>query len=88
MLYCFTQNGWDDYLYFQSNDKKTRNRINDLLKDISRNGANYGIGKPEPLAGSLSGFFSRRIDDKNRLIYKVEGDKIFILACRYHYSDH
>lgn len=88
MLFCFTENGWEDYLYFQNNDKKTRDRINYLLKDIARNGANFGIGKPEPLTGNFSGYYSRRIDDKNRLIYKIEGQNIYILACRYHYLDH
>ena len=83
----FTENGWLDYIYWETEDRKTLIRINKLLDDIDRNG-NEGIGKPEPLIGNLSGFWSRRINDKDRLIYKVEGDNIYILACRYHYSDH
>jgi len=79
----FTDNGWKDYLYWESEDRKTLKRINKLIADISRNG-NEGIGKPEPLTGDLSGFWSRRINDKDRLIYKVEGNDIYILACRYH----
>ena len=86
MIFCFTQNSWEDYLFWQDNGKKTRRKINELLKDISRNGANLGIGKPEPLTGNLSGFYSRRIDEKNRFVYKVEGESIYILSCRYHYS--
>ena len=83
----FTDNGWKDYVYWETEDKKTLKRINTLLKDIERNG-NEGIGKPEPLSGDLAGFWSRRINDKDRLIYKIEGDDICILACRYHYDDH
>ena len=83
----FTENGWLDYIYWETADRKTLKRINKLLDDIVRNG-NEGIGKPEPSIGNLSGFWSRRINDKDRLIYKVEGDNIYILACRYHYSDH
>ena len=83
----FTDNGWKDYLYWESEDRKTLKRINKLIADISRNG-NEGIGKPEPLTGDLSGFWSRRINDKDRLIYKVEGNDIYILACRYHYEDY
>ena len=83
----FTDNGWKDYVYWETQDKKTLKRINKLIDDINRNG-NEGIGKPEPLSGDLAGFWSRRINDKDRLIYKIEGDDICILACRYHYDDH
>lgn len=83
----FTDNGWKDYTYWESEDRKTLKRINKLIIDIERNG-NDGIGKPEPLTGELSGFWSRRINDKDRLIYKIEGNNIYILACRYHYDDH
>ena len=81
-----TKNGWEDYIYWQTQDKKTLKRINTLIEDISRNG-NEGIGKPEPLKGNLSGYWSRRIDDKNRLVYRIDDKNIYILACRYHYSD-
>ena len=82
----FTENGWKDYVYWQTEDKKTLKKINALLDDISRNG-NSGIGKPEPLVGDFAGFWSRRINDKDRLIYKLGENNIYILACRYHYSD-
>ena len=82
----FDPNGWEDYLYWQTEDRKTLRKINTLLKDIERNG-NEGIGKPEPLTGDLSGFWSRRINQKDRLIYALEMDQIIIIACRYHYDD-
>lgn len=87
MIKFFTDDGWSDYVYWQTEDRKTLKRINILLKDIDRNG-HKGVGKPEPLAGKLSGWWSRRISDKNRLIYRIEGDSIIIAACRFHYSDH
>lgn len=83
---AFTDIGWEDYLYWQTEDRKTLRKINMLLKDIERNG-NEGIGKPEPLTGDLSGFWSRRINQKDRLIYALEMDQIIIIACRYHYDD-
>ena len=86
MNLTWTEIAWQDYLYWQTQDKKTLKRINTLIEDISRNG-NEGIGKPEPLKGNLSGYWSRRIDDKNRLVYKIDDKNIYILACRYHYSD-
>lgn len=82
----FTANGWADYVYWQTEDRKTLKKINNLIKDIERNG-NEGIGKPEPLTGMLSGYWSRRINDKDRLIYKIDDTSIYILACRYHYND-
>ena len=82
----FTSNGWEDYIYWQTEDKKTLKKINTLLKDIDRNGTE-GIGKPEPLIGNLSGFWSRRINEKDRLIYKIDEYNIYILSCRYHYND-
>ncbi len=82
----FTDIGWEDYLYWQTEDRKTLRKINTLLKDIERNG-NEGIGKPEPLTGDLSGFWSRRINQKDRLIYALGMDQIIIIACRYHYDD-
>lgn len=81
----FTDNGWQDYLYWQTEDKKTLKKINFLLNDIDRNG-NEGIGKPEPLTGDLSGYWSRRINDKDRLIYSIDENNIYVLSCRYHYS--
>lgn len=83
----FTDNGWKDYEYWQSEDRKTLKRINLLIKDIERNG-NEGIGRPEPLIGDLAGFWSRRINEKDRLVYSIEGSDINILSCRYHYDDH
>ena len=83
---AFTDIGWEDYLYWQTKGRKTLRKINTLLKDIERNG-NEGIGKPEPLTGDLSGFWSRRINQKDRLIYALEMDQIIIIACRYHYDD-
>lgn len=83
---AFTDIRWEDYLYWQTEDRKTLRKINTLLKDIERNG-NEGIGKPEPLTGDLSGFWSRRINQKDRLIYALEMDQIIIIACQYHYDD-
>lgn len=77
---------WDDYLYWQMQDRKTLKRINALLKDIER-GYFDGIGKPEPLKGELSGFWSRRIDDSNRFVYRISSDVLEILSCRGHYDD-
>ena len=82
----FSENAWEDYLYWQMQDKKTLRKINQLLQDIQRNGYD-GIGKPEPLKGELSGLWSRRIDDKNRLVYMVTDNLIFILQCKGHYDD-
>ncbi len=80
----WTQAAWDDYLYWQEQDRKTLKRINVLLKDALRNPFS-GIGKPEPLRENLSGFRSRRIDDTNRLVYAIEGDNLAVITCRYHY---
>jgi toxin YoeB len=76
---------WNDYLYWQGQDKKTIKRINQLLQDISRNGYD-GIGKPEALKEDLSGWWSRRIDDTNRLVYRIHGGQIEIAQCRSHYT--
>ena len=76
---------WEDYLYWQTQDKKTLKRINQLIKDMSRNPF-LGIGKPEPLKGKLTGFWSRRIDDTNRLVYMVDENSILIFSCRGHYD--
>ena len=77
---------WDDYLYWQTQDKKTLKKINNLLKDIDRNGYEC-IGQPEPLTGDLSGYWSVRIDKENRLVFKVEGEIIEIVQCKTHYGD-
>ena len=77
---------WDDYTYWQTQDKKTLKRINMLLKDIER-GNFDGLGKLEPLRGDMSGFWSRRIDDVNRLVYRIVGDVLEIVSCRGHYED-
>jgi toxin YoeB len=82
----FSGDAWEDYLYWQATDKKTLKRINQLIKDIARNGHD-GIGKPEPLVGNLSGYWSRRIDEKNRLVYRLRDDLIEIYAMRTHYGD-
>lgn len=84
MLFQFSANAWEEYLYWQGQDKRTLKRINDLLQDISRHGYE-GIGKPEALKANLSGFWSRRIDEKNRLVYRVAGEVCEILQCKGHY---
>lgn len=86
MIKAWDDEAWEDYLYWQTQDKKTLKRINALILDIDRNGYT-GIGKPEPLKGNLSGYWSRRIDDVNRLVYRIQGDRIEILQCRTHYGD-
>jgi len=78
-MLLWTDEAWADYVYWQSQDRKTIKRINQLIKDIERS------GKPEPLQYELQGFFSRRIDEKNRLVYVKEEDALTILSCRYHY---
>jgi toxin YoeB len=82
----WSDKAWDDYLYWQIQDKKTLKRINQLIKDIDRNGYD-GIGKPEPLGENYSGFWSRRIDEKNRLVYRIIDGSIEIAQCRTHYQD-
>ncbi len=85
MLLVWDANAWEDYLWWQTQDRKVLRRINLLLADITRNG-NDGIGKPEPLRFDFSGYWSRRITDEHRLVYKVVGDEVRIAACRYHYA--
>jgi toxin YoeB len=80
----FTTDAWEDYLYWQGQDRKTLKRINELIKAAQRTPFE-GIGKPEPLKENLSGFWSRRIDDKNRLVYEISDAEIAIISCRYHY---
>ena len=81
---AWTDEAWEGYLYWQSQDNKTLRRINALLVDTKRQPFD-GIGKPEPLRENLSGFWSRRIDDTNRLVYAVDDTHITIISCRYHY---
>ncbi|MEW6342011.1 MAG: Txe/YoeB family addiction module toxin [Paraburkholderia sp.] len=80
----WTAEAWDDYVYWQGQDKKTLKRINQLVKDVQRTPFE-GIGKPEPLKANLTGFWSRRIDDTNRLVYEITSTQINIVSCRYHY---
>jgi toxin YoeB len=80
----WTAAAWDDYQYWQQQDKKTLKRINLLINDSLRS-PYVGIGKPESLRENLSGFWSRRIDDTNRLVYRIDDDDLVIIACRYHY---
>ncbi len=79
----FSDISWKHYLYWQNNDKRILKKINDLIKDIDRNG-NEGIGKPEPLKHELSGLWSRRITDEHRLIYSTETGNIYIYSCKGH----
>ena len=81
----FLPEGWEDYLYWQSQDKKTMRRINALIKDIQRNPFE-GLGKPEPLKENYQGWWSRRIDKVNRIVYKVENRRLIIAQCRTHYD--
>jgi toxin YoeB len=80
----FSENAWEDYLYWQKNDKRMLKRINLLIEEIKRSPFN-GLGKPEPLKYDLSGYWSRRIDDEHRIVYKVQDDAIFLSQLRYHY---
>lgn len=81
----FTPDAWEDYVYWQGQDRKTLRRINQLICEAQRTPFE-GIGKPEPLKANLSGFWSRRIDDTNRLVYEADDWQISIISCRYHYQ--
>jgi len=85
MKYIFVDESWEDYLYWQKTDKKVLKKINELIKDISRNPFS-GTGKPEPLKFKYEGFYSRRITDDHRLIFQVKDDEIRIVICRFHYD--
>ncbi len=85
MKLTFSSHAWDDYLYWQKTDKKTLKRINTLIKDIQRE-PYAGIGKPEPLKHGLSGYWSRRIDDEHRIVYRYQDDTILIAQLRFHYG--
>jgi len=85
MRLTWDEYAWSDYLWWQTEDRKVLRRINELIRDIRRNG-NEGIGKPEPLKHGFQGYWSRRITDEHRLVHKVAEDSILIAACRYHYG--
>jgi toxin YoeB len=82
----FSGRGWEDYVYWQQFDRRVLNKVNQLLQDIARDDPYQGIGKPEPLKHAFSGYWSRRITDEHRLIYRVSGDTIEIAQARYHYQ--
>lgn len=84
MNLLFSSKAWEDYQYWQQTDKKILKRINELIKDVARD-PHQGIGKPEPLKHAFSGYWSRRITDEHRLVYKAGGDVIKIAQARYHY---
>ncbi len=84
MNLIFATHAWDDYLYWQKTDKKMVKRINLLIKDTKRSPFD-GIGKPEPLKHALSGYWSRRINDEHRIVYKVDSESLYISQLRYHY---
>ena len=84
-ILAWTNEAWSDYIYWQGQDKKTLKRINKLITDTKRSPFD-GIGKPEPLKENLSGFWSRRIDDTNRLVNAIDDSKLTIISCRYHYG--
>ena len=84
MKIVFADAAWDDYLYWQQNDKKMVEKINKIIKEIKREPFS-GIGKPEPLKHALSGFWSRRITDEHRIVYAIEKDALLIAQLRYHY---
>ncbi|MEA1924068.1 MAG: Txe/YoeB family addiction module toxin [Pseudomonadota bacterium] len=84
---AWTDEAWQGYLYWQSQDRKTLKRINKLLEDAKRQPF-AGVGKPEPLRENLSGFWSRRIDETNRLVYAVDDNFLTIISCRYYYNLH
>ncbi len=86
MRLLWEDRAWEDYLYWQTQDKKTLKRINALIKDVQRSVFD-GIGKPEPLRGNLSGMWSRRIDESNRIVYYEDNGIIYIVSCRGHYDD-
>jgi toxin YoeB len=85
MRLIFSDNAWEDYIFWQTRDKKILQKINSLIKSIQKT-PYEGIGKPEPLKFDLSGFWSRRIDLEHRLVYRIDGEDILIFACRYHYD--
>ena len=86
MRLSWLPNGWKDYLYWQEHDRKILQRVNEVIRDALRNPFT-GIGKPKPLRNNLKDWWSRRITQEHRLIYKVDGDSLLIMQCRFHYDD-
>ena len=86
MRKIWSDEAWEDYIFWQTQDKKTLRRINKLLQDIERNGY-HGMGKPEPLTGNLAGYWSVRIDEKNRIVFRIVEDGLEIWQCGSHYRD-
>lgn len=86
MKLLWEDRAWDEYLYWQNQDRKTLKKINKIIADIQRNPFD-GISKPEPLKGNMSGWWSRRIDEENRIVYYVENSIIFVMSCKGHYDD-
>ncbi|MBF6355832.1 Txe/YoeB family addiction module toxin [Nocardia higoensis] len=86
MKITFTSAAWEDYLWWQAQDRQVLKRLNRLIDDISRNG-HEGIGKPEPLRQNLSGYWSRRVTSEHRVVYAIEDDTVIIVACRFHYGE-
>ncbi len=84
MKLVFSRHAWEDYLYWQKTDRQSVRRINALIENIRRSPFE-GIGKPEPLKNRLAGYWSRRIDSEHRLVYRIEGESIYIVQARYHY---
>ncbi|WP_421841539.1 Txe/YoeB family addiction module toxin [Marinobacter algicola] len=84
MKLIFSENAWEDYLYWQKTDKKILNRINKLIKETKRDPFE-GVGKPEPLKHSLAGYWSRRTNEEHRIVYKVTDDALLVAQLRYHY---
>lgn len=87
MIKTWAPEAWEDYVWWQAQDRRTLKRINALIQDIERGDPFGGIGKPEPLRGDLSGFWSRRIDETNRIVYRIVNDGMEIASCRSHYGD-
>jgi len=86
MKIVFTKKAWNEYISWENEDKRILNKLNTLIEDIVRNG-NKGLGKPEPLIGDLTGFWSRRLTVKDRLVYTIEDDSVIIVKCRNHYGN-
>jgi len=86
MRLIFSKNSWEDYISWQTEDKKVLKKINELIKDIQRS-PYEGLGKPEPLKFDLTGLWSRRIDREHRIVYQVSGEDILIYSCRFHYDN-